>query len=499
MLPEIRKARNRSNLVLFAILILGISTHRAAGLGFEDFGPAGEHLGISPDWPKGAVPIKKHSARVYWREVNGDDHSYYDGDVAEINELLQLFSELEQDNHEVVLRAGRPSAMSFGGKATPYAVEFHLPGGIYLFHARRNAKSGLYSTEPRLFIYISEALRDKLDELKVPPNVEIHRRAFDQELLLASARNGDGRALRLLGEDGYDSEEARVIIDESLKSDKPHVKAAAESAKKALDAASDDTELRKLVSQFITSHPQRYRVPDPAQVLGAIKAVDAKYANEGFTANGTLVNDSGTLMNWMVTMGKQKLLIRQTADKDEATGVIDHTIFASPEHMGSIQQSQYWVDGKLIQSKPFMSREPVGNTYDLLIGRLLWPLGISFSRRIDRVEKVSIRPDGTLDVLAYGENNLGIRWELRVDPKADYLITQAKGFRTRKPEELEYIVDAAGVVKMQERFANHTARWREGIDAKPISISVHSVSAKPDIDLIFEFEDKFIEGKPDDE
>ena len=485
-------------------IISAVWTQQASGLGFEAFGPAEGHMGVSSDWPKGVMPLRKHASRVYWQEVNGNDRSYFDGGIAEINEVLQKFSEIEMQRHIVVVRAGRPSATSFGGKATPYAVEFHLPGGIYLFHARRNAKTGLFLTSPRLFMNLSQDLISQVGKLEIPKNIELHAYAYDADLLLASAESTNqsnrSRAIQLLGEDGVDSEQALAAIEAGLTSDNQYVVNAAKAAKQQLD--SSDPAIRKLrasVRDFLLAHPQRHRAATPEEVFKAIKAADAKYAKEGFTARGTLVGSSGTLMNWIVTMGQDKLVVRQTAVDEAATGVIEHTIFASPEYMGTIQRSQYWVDGELIQSNPFMSREPVGNTYDLLIGRLLWPIGIGFSRRIDRVERVNEHANGMLLVVAFGEDNLGIRWELTVDPSADYLVTQAKGYRTgRVVQSLEYIVDAVGIVKQHGRFANHTGRWSEGVDAMPTSVSVHSVSSQPDIDLVFELQDKFAEDSSND-
>ncbi len=482
-----------TKLLLLAIII-SAQAQNAAGLGFEEFGPAKKHMGVSPDWPKGAIPLRKHASRVYWQEVNGNDHSYFDGGVAEINELLKLFSEMELERHIVVVRSGRPTATSFGGKKTSYSVEFHLPSGIYLFHARRNAKSGLFSTTPRLFINLDAKLLKSRDKIAFPENVELHAHGFQLDQLLAAAKEGNSQAIRLLAEDGYDTNDAQTVIKDALKSDNQYVKRAAEFSIGLLDLENEATsKLRKEVAEFVASHALRYQEPTPQDVLSAIKTADSSYATDGFMATGSLVDESGKLMNWTVMMGKNKLLIRQTAAADDAVGVIDHTIFASPEYMGSIQISQYWVDGKLIRSKPFKNREPVGNTYDLLIGRVLWPLGISFSRRIDRVEQVSARPDGQLDIVAFGDDNLGIRWELRVDPKADYLITQAKGFHARRDDRLAYHVDAMGVMRMNGRSVNHTSRWAEGPDAAPISIAVHSISSKPDIDQIFEYEDKFAE------
>ena len=109
-------------------------------MGMEAFGPAGEHIGRSPDWPKGVEDVLRHRSRAYWQWVNGNERAYYDGDIRTVNELLDLYSRVDLAEHPVVIRPGRPSANSFHGKLTPYVVEFDVPEGISLHHARKHAK-----------------------------------------------------------------------------------------------------------------------------------------------------------------------------------------------------------------------------------------------------------------------------------------------------------------------------------------------------------------------
>lgn len=140
------------------------------------------------------------------------------------------------------------------------------------------------------------------------------------------------------------------------------------------------------------------------------------------------------LFAWTVTMGNDRLVVQQTAVVDEdhprVEGRTVYTIFVAPDLMGQLHGSRLWVDGKLIDTKPTVDVEPVGSTYDLIIGRVLWPLGRGFCRRIDRLNEVIPQPNDTLLVKAeatrYGTM---MRWELVVDPHEDFLVRSAKWYR----------------------------------------------------------------------
>ena len=177
------------------LVLASISVERAAALGLEAFGPAGEHISRSPDWPKGVEDVLRHGSRAYWYDVNGGAAAYYDGDIQTVNELLDLYSRVDLAKHPVVIRPGRPSAKSFHGNLTPYVVEFEVTGGIYLYHAQEYAGTGLYSMTPRMIVYLDAALAEHLDELKVPGNVTLSALAVQVEDALAHADDMD-RGLR---------------------------------------------------------------------------------------------------------------------------------------------------------------------------------------------------------------------------------------------------------------------------------------------------------------
>jgi hypothetical protein len=231
-----------------------------------------------------------------------------------------------------------------------------------------------------------------------------------------------------------------------------------------------------------------------------MRRADAEYA-KGFTVRGTRVESApagpGRLVAWTITMGDERLVLEQRdvedADHPPAEGRCEYTIYAGPERMGSIHGNRLWVDGQLIDAKPHATFEPVGSTYDLLIGRALWPLGRGFSRCADRITSVSAARNGLLEVAAE-EENIGVarRWELLVDPSAGYLVRAAKGY-SRDEAEPSMVVETAGVLTGGGRSVAHTARWIEGAEGQSESIAVTSVSATTDDELIQRIEKRLDE------
>jgi hypothetical protein len=422
----------RKVVVVGWILCVGVGGGIAHGMGMEEFGPAGEHMSRVSDWPKGVEEVMRHSACVYWRDINGSVNAFYDGQIAVVNELLKLYSQVDLAKHPVLIYSGRPSAKSLGGERTiPYAVEFVVPGGIERRFSKKRRRGEIDLLSPRLVVYIDEQAADHLAELKVPANVTLRA-----------------------------SDESTTEVE--------------------------DVALRRRVADYVAAHPQRARVPSPEEVLAALRKADAEY-EKGFTARGTQaeVELSGRqrITGWAVTMGRERRVVAQHEVDDEAQprqeGLFEDTIYAGPDRMGTIRGSRLWADGKLIDSKPYVTFEPVGPNYDLLIGRILWPLGRGFASRIDHITRVDTDEYELLRVAAEGS---GSRWELVIDPQNDYLIREAKEFRIGETEPV-YEIATAGVLTGGGRSVAHTARWIEGGD-RPVSIAVTSVSAKADEELV---------------
>jgi hypothetical protein len=425
------------------LLCAGAGGGSAYAMGMESFGPASEHVGRSSG-VKGLADLLQHPSRVYWRDINGSENAFYDGDIAVVNELISLYSQTDLAQHPVLIELGEPAAKSFNGeRTTPYSVELVAPGSFARIGLKKQIVDGIDLTMPRLIVHIDNRLSEHLGELRVPPNVTLHQA-------------------------------------ESLKQDVPN------------------RALQRHVAKFVDAHAQRASIPSPDEVLAALRKSDERY-EEGFTAIGTRVemalSGHDKLVGWTVTMGRDRLVVEQRDVVDEdhpkVAGRCEYTIYAGPGRMGSIQASRVWVDGKLVESRPHATFEPVGPNYDLLIGRCLWPLGRGLTCRIDHVNRVERDNEGMLRVAAECYGGLMERWELVVDPQSDYLVREAKAFRAGEAEPV-YMMETAGVLSGGGRSVAHTARWIEG-GGRPVSIAVTSVSAKADEELVQRTENRLDE------
>ncbi|MBN1851451.1 MAG: HEAT repeat domain-containing protein, partial [Pirellulales bacterium] len=360
-------------------------------------------------------------------------------------------------------------------------------------------------------IHVNEELAQDLDELKVPSNISLRGRAYRIEDAIAQMNAQDrslrGRAIEILGEAGDSSAIVTEALHQAAADGDEYIQNAAQRALKQIEQAEDPLikKLGEQVDAFLDNHPQRLRIPSPQELLDRLREIDDQYA-KGFTAKGTLVqptlSDPDHLIAWTVTMGNDRIIIQKQAVEDTdhppAAGRLEDTIYIGPDQMAMIHRERIWVDGKLIDTKPHATLEPVGSTYDLLMGRIVWPIGRCFSRRIDRITQVTADAGGMLKVTAESdEGNLKMRWEMRIDPSADCLVRSAKAF-CHGQSDPSYIVDNAGLFGSANRCIAHTARWAEGVYARPISISVTSVSDKRDDALIQRTED-WLKNRPDQE
>ena len=492
----------RLALCLTAFLTLPCTRiERVSAIAFEQFGPPTNHLGRSADWTRGTEDVLRHPSRVYWFDINGSQVAYYDGDAGIINELLALYSQVDLSEHPVVIRPGQPSAESLHGKMTPYAAEFSVPGGLSVsFLGSRENSDGLYSAKPRLTLYLNSALAEHLDELRIPANVTVREEwtSIDDALAHAADENSTWRlaSIKALGVAGNSSVAVMEVLKRAASEDNKSLHEAGQKALTQLAAEKSPAsqEMRAKVVKFVREHPNRVSVPTPTELLVILRNTDTTY-EKGFTARGTRVEPAetgaGELFDWVVTMGDDRVVVQrqhvENANHPRRQGKSETTIYVGPERMGTIHGSRLWADGKLIDAKPYVTFEPVGPNYDLLIGRLLWPLGRGYTRRIDRITSVRQVSSGLLKVTAANDDGLMSRWELTVDPAAGYLVRQAKGYRGNDATP-SFIVDGGGVITGGGVSVLHTSRWTEGYGNEPTSIAVTSVSDAKDEALIEETE-----------
>jgi hypothetical protein len=483
--------------VFVSFVIAAAFARSALAMGEERFGPVGKNISRSSDWPKGVEDMLRDPSRVYSQWVNGNEAVYFDGNVDAINRLLDLYSHVDVNPHVVVIRPGKGTAKSFQGKETSYAVEFQAPSGIYLHFIRELAKTGLYTTAPLLIIQVDEKLADHLGDLKLPANVSVRAATFRIDDALAQIDAADRslrwHAISLLGGAGDSSpavlEKLNRAAGDADESINKTAKAALEQIERANQA--EAVALRQKVAAFVKDHSQSEIPLDATGLLDALRAADAEYA-KGFTARGTLVRPApagrSMLMNWTVTMGDDKTVIEERAVEDDdhppKEGRFQTTIYTSPKTMANVNKERLWIDGKLQEAKAYASFEPVGVGYDIFLGRMFWPLGRGFSRRLERIATLKPSPDGMLDVFAEsGKQSLGLRWHLKIDPSAGYLVRSARGFKADEAEP-SYATSNLGMMSATGRFLPHTAQLSEGASSDPVSISVIALSNKPDLDLI---------------
>lgn len=490
---------------ILGVILCAVATERVSALGFEEFGPAGEHIGRSSDWAKGVEDMLRHPSRVYQRDVNGYVQAYYKGGIDTINDLLDLFAKVDLPRHEVIIRPGTASAESFHGKQTAYEVEFDLPSGLLLHHAREHARSGLYSTTPRLILQIDDGLADKLGGLIVPAKVSMRTTAFRPEDALAHVDSDDRslrfRAINFLGEAGNSTPDVAEALQRASENEDESIRNAAKRAIEKIEKANEPEArtLRERVDAFVKNHPQATAVPGAVELLETLQKIDAEYG-EGFTATGTISRPGTTgpaqFAAWTVTMGNGRLVVEERAieDGDEtlSNGRFASTIYIGPDFMVMLHRGRIWVDGELIETQPVASFESPGTTYDLLVGRLLWPLGRGVSRQLECITEVVLRADGML--LVKGDGRGQTHWEMCIDPASDYLIRSAKWFHGDEKASARS-AENIGTIRESNRSVPHTARWTEGEAAYPVSISVSSVSDKMDDELIRRVEEELEERR----
>ena len=491
----------------FTVLVLtcGLAVlghqQRAAALGQETFGPAGEHISRSSDWPAGVEDLLRHRSRVYWYWVNGNERAHYEGDIAAVNQLLALFAEIDLPVHDVILRPGSPQARSFQGQMTPYNVEFDVPSGIYLHHARGLAPTGMYSLRPQLTIHVSEEMLPQLDKLQVPKNVRLQTDDSLIERAVTYVESTDRtlayRAVSILSASGNSSQVVTDALKRAAEHDEESVAKAATAALEELADNRQSGDLYGRVAEFVSRHPRRFRELDHIDLLIALKKADEQFA-AGCTITGTLNRalPAGGYQQWewTVTMTGERLVIqRQAVDSGQGPakpGEFKNTIYVGPEYMALIQQQRSWINGELHESRPHASFEEPGTTYDILIGRTLWPLGLSFSGQVEQITAIEPAANGILNVEAAGRH--GMRWELAVDAEAGYLVRTARGFRGNDTEP-QYQIENAGVLNAADLFVPHTAQFTEGAFSHPIpadvftdptSFAVTSITADVDQELI---------------
>ncbi len=194
-------------------------------------------------------------------------------------------------------------------------------------------------------------------------------------------------------------------------------------------------------------------------LLEKLRAADARY-KKGFSAVGTIVDGpwpdhpdaARTKREWQLTMDRRHLVLTQRVTgilhpgkkpdrkrpEDRDTGLIrnfpprqvsyESALIVHPDFNARYDWTKFvpiQAGGK--DGVRHVEFGAPGSQYKYLVGDVLWALGRGVSQHIAKITQVSRQQDGTLAVTATGSGTLvRRRWELVIDPNADYMIRCAK-------------------------------------------------------------------------
>jgi hypothetical protein len=151
-----------------AVLLLGVCCAGAWARGEERYGNEPLHEGNYTEWP-GIMPVVNHPSRVYRSWVNGNEHFYYRGDTAALNEILRKFAAVKGD---VVLRPGPGEAGTFDpSRKIPFTWRLQLIGGIARHLLTLEGAAKVWNPQPELSIYAGGDI--DLDKLVIPRELAV--------------------------------------------------------------------------------------------------------------------------------------------------------------------------------------------------------------------------------------------------------------------------------------------------------------------------------------
>jgi len=208
----------RSPLVKRAILMvlaLAACCGAAWALGEETFGNAPLTDANYKDWP-GIMPVVNHPSRVYHVWVNGNEHFYYRGDTAALNDTLRKFAEARSEVREVVLRPGPGEARSFDQtQKIPFGWKLHLIGGIARHVTTLEGGTKVWSPHPRLAVYVGGEV--DLEKIEIPKGLTVAPLSQLKQSNRESLKSGDKTvrgwgAGELVALDPYDAESREAVM-----------------------------------------------------------------------------------------------------------------------------------------------------------------------------------------------------------------------------------------------------------------------------------------------
>ncbi len=231
-LRRIRLGRAALIVVMAAVFLAIPREEPALGLGTETIG-SDRPVAEQEDWAKGVIAVVDLDSRVYSRWVNGNANFYYRGGTEELNATLRDFAAVEADVREVVLRPGPGEARTFDGVRIQCDWQVHVPGGLYLVHAKQEKGTQVFARHATMTIFVSGG-NIELKKLQIPAGVTVLELRDLVGRYLAGLKNEDhdvrGYAAYLLGTMDPYVEEIILPLVEMLKDENGYVRRCAANA-----------------------------------------------------------------------------------------------------------------------------------------------------------------------------------------------------------------------------------------------------------------------------
>ena len=201
--------RRKFLLFIGVVTICGVNSLLWA-MGTENFGNA-PLQGNFPDW---YMPVINHHSRVYYNDINGNQHFYYRGDTEVLNDVLKKFPKIKADAREVILLPGPGITSSFDKMDVPHDWNFHITGGLLGGMAMSKEFYNVWDNYPTIRIFVGGNI--SLEKIKIPKGVTLRELADLRKRYLKGLQSDDRdargyAALFLAEEDSYNSENLALI------------------------------------------------------------------------------------------------------------------------------------------------------------------------------------------------------------------------------------------------------------------------------------------------
>ena len=125
----------------------------------------------SSTWPKGLAELVNAESRVHGYSVNREDHFFFEGDTAALNDFLTRYSKLPDTKLHVVIHPGRLAVRSWDEQPLDMVADWQLYATPFTREQvqRDGVKPGPFVT--RVDVWLGGSVR--LENLAVPEDVSV--------------------------------------------------------------------------------------------------------------------------------------------------------------------------------------------------------------------------------------------------------------------------------------------------------------------------------------